>query len=132
MPTCLGRVDLVPRHKLLWLRADRASDFSVWACPYFSSSVHKLYTTCKNIGCAHENFCRVRNFLEPRARWACKPNACMSSPAGHNEILNFTLPLYIWSKFCDPGLNGSKFIMQTSSGLTHGRRHTHRCRQRNT
>ena len=73
---CPGHVDLVPGHiNFCDYVPDWASDFSVWACTYFPSTVHKLYRACTNIGWAHENFCRARKFLKPRARRACKSNA---------------------------------------------------------
>ena len=46
---------------------DWASDFSVWACTNFPSSMHKLYRASTNIGWARENFCRACTFFEPRA-----------------------------------------------------------------
>ena len=62
-------------HKFLWLRARLGNWFSVWACTYFPSSIHKLYRACTNSGWACENFCRACKFSEPHAQWACKPNA---------------------------------------------------------
>ena len=59
-------VDLVSGHiHFCGYVPDRANDFSVRACSYFPSSVHKLYRACTNIGWAYENFCRAHNFLEP-------------------------------------------------------------------
>ena len=76
MPACPGHVDLVPGHlNFCSYVPNWASDFSVWACTYFPSSIHKLYRACTNIGWAHKNFCRTCKFSEPRARRACKPNA---------------------------------------------------------
>ena len=71
---CTGRS--CPRvHKLLRLCARLGKWFLDWACIYFPSSIHKLYRACINIGWERENFCTARKFLEPRARWVCKPNA---------------------------------------------------------
>ena len=70
---CLGHVDLVSGHtNFCGYVPDWASDFSVRACNYFPSSIHKLYKACTNIGLARKKFCRAHKFSEPRA---CKPNA---------------------------------------------------------
>ena len=76
MPACPGHVDSVLGHiNFCSYVPDRASDSSVWARTYFPSNIHKLYRACRNIGWAHENFCRARKFLEPHAQWACEPKA---------------------------------------------------------
>ena len=76
MSACPGHADLVPGHiNFCGYMSDWASDFSVWSCTYFPSSLHKFYRACTNIGWACENFCKAHKFKKKCAQWACKPNA---------------------------------------------------------
>ena len=82
---------------------DRACDFSVWACTYFSSSIHKLYRACTNIGWAHENFSKAHKSLEPHARWACNVKPCDVKRHGWKLI---TLEHSCWdNRDMSPGAN---------------------------
>ena len=94
MPTCPGHVDFVPGHvNCCGYVPDWASDFPVWACTYFFSSIHKLYRACIDIGWARQNFAghiHLKNHV----------------PDGHvNEMLNVNVKH--WSS--PTGRNGRHF-----------------------
>ena len=54
--------------------------------------LYKFFWAC-------ENFCRARKLLEPRARWACKPNAwCQALQYSQSLISNDTDCAGVWGR----------------------------------